>query len=470
MVRRTWPLALVVGALLATSQPIVASADTTPPLPSSIAAVGDSITQAVSSGGSLGATYPQNSWSTGTSSTVDSHYQRLLVLNPAISGHADNHSVSGADMADLNGQMAGVVGLAPDYLTVLIGGNDLCTDTVDQMTPVSTFHDEFVTAMDTLSAGSPGTNVYVASIPNVYQLWQLFHNNWWARVVWSLGDICQSLLANPTSTNATDVARRAAVAQRNVAYNAALADVCAQYARCRFDGNAVYDITFSSSDVAGDYFHPSISGQAKLAQVTWDTGYWPDGGPTTDNPPTAAFSSSCSDLACSFDASGSSDDNGVVSYGWAFGDTATGSGQTTGHTYASDGTYSVTLTVTDTGGQTDSISHDVVVSAPSSGGGTVHVAALSASPVSRKGGWTATVTVSIADDSGQPVDGAAVSGTWSNGGSAGCTTGGTGTCSFSTNMNKKTKSATYSVTDVAAAGYTYVPGDNVVTSRTVSAP
>ncbi len=469
MARRTWLLALVAGALLATTQPMLASADGPPPLPSSIAAVGDSISQAVSSGGSLGATYPENSWSTGTNSTVVSHYLRLLALNPSISGHAYNHSVSGADMADLDGQMAGVVGLAPDYLTVLIGGNDLCTDTVDQMTPVSTFHDEFVAAMDTLTAGSPTTRVYVASIPNVYQLWQLFHSSWWARVVWSLGGICQSLLANPTSTNATDVARRAAVAQRNVDYNTVLEQVCAQYPSCRFDGNAVYDIAFSKSDVAGDYFHPSISGQAKLAQVTWDAGYWANGGPVTDNPPTAAFTSSCTDLSCTFDASTSTDDNGITSYDWAFGDTGAGSGMIVSHDYAAAAVYTVTLTVTDTAGHTDSVSHDVTATEPA-GGGTVHVAALSASSASRKGGWTATVTVTVVDDQSAAVDGATVSGTWSNGGSGSCTTNATGSCSFTTNMNKKTKSATYSVTDVSATGYTYDAGSNILSEVSISAP
>jgi PKD repeat protein len=454
MARRSWILALAIGALLVTSQSAFVSAAGPPPLPSSMAAVGDSISQAVSSGGSLGATYPANSWSTGTNTSVNSHYQRLLALNAAISGHAYNHSVSGADMADLNGQMTGVVSLKPDYLTVLIGGNDLCTDTVDQMTPVTTFGAEFQTAMDTLTAGSPGTRVYVASIPNVYQLWQLFHNSWWARFIWSAGGICQSLLANPTSTNAADVARRAAVAQRNAEYNSALANVCSVYPNCRFDGNAVYNVVFSSSDVAGDYFHPSISGQAKLAAVTWAAGYWPNGGPVTDNPPTAAFTSSCTDLSCGFDASGSSDDHGISSYGWTFGDGGSGSGVTAAHTYGADGTYPVTLTVTDSAGQTSSVSHDVMVTAPTQSR-TMHIASLVASSAGRKGGWTATVTVSIADAASNAVSGATVSGTWSSGGSAGCTTDASGSCTFTTNMNKKTKTATYLVTDVTASGYVW---------------
>lgn len=279
MARRLF-ISLLLAVLLASVLPgLAAAAD--PPLPASMAAVGDSITQAASSAGTLGADAPQNSWSTGTSSSVSSHYLRLLAAGAPISGEHHNRSVSGAKMADLAGQVQTVVPLQPDYLTVLMGGNDLCTDTVAQMTDPQVFHDQFATAMASLTAGSPSTHVYVISIPDVYQLWSLFKDNWWARVVWASADICQSLLANPTSTEQADVDRREVVRQRNIAYNTALADVCAAYATCRFDGNAVFNTTFTAGDVSGDYFHPSVAGQAKLAAVSWAAGYtWAVPAPT----------------------------------------------------------------------------------------------------------------------------------------------------------------------------------------------
>ena len=55
-----------------------------------------------------------------------------------------------------------------------------------------------------------------------------------------------------------------------IEYNAQLREVCAQYVHCRFDGGVVFDTAFVRSDVTTrDYFHPSTSGQAKLAAVTW---------------------------------------------------------------------------------------------------------------------------------------------------------------------------------------------------------
>lgn len=88
-----------------------------------------------------------------------------------------------------------------------------------------------------------------------------------------------------------------------------------------------------------------------------------------NSPPTASFTFSCNDLNCDFDGSGSSDADGTISdYEWDFGDGSVASGSTANHTFASGGTYSVTLTVTDDDLATDSESQDVTVSSGSGGG------------------------------------------------------------------------------------------------------
>ena len=472
MRQRFWLVALLTGAFLSGLLPAAAAAADPPPLPSSIAAVGDSITQAASSGGSLGADYPQNSWSTGTNATVNSHYLRLLAWNPVISGRNYNRSVSGARMVDLNGQMQQVVTLHPDYVTVLIGGNDLCTGTAAGMTSVSTFRAQFVTAMNTLTAGSPATNVYVASIPNVYHLWEIFRNDFFARIIWSFGNICQSLLANPGSTAAADVARRATVAQRNVDFNTQLAQVCAAYSRCRFDNNAVYNAVFTTSDAAGDYFHPSIAGQAKLAQVSWGAGYWAAGPPPPPNQgPVARFTSTCTYLTCSFDGTTSTDADGtLIAHSWTFGDGTLGSGITANHTFAAAGTYNVSLTVTDDDFATGSVTHPATVSAPPPPAGTLSIADLVGSAGTRKGGWTATVTVTLFDTNGRDLGGAVVSGSWTGGTIGTCTTGGTGTCSISLNVNKKVLTVAWTVGTITHGTLTYNPAGNAVSSVTIARP
>ncbi len=260
-------------SLLAAAMPAAAAGPSVPP-PDSIAAVGDSITQAASTAGGLGVDAPQNSWATGTSAIVNSHLLRLLAGGaPIPADGVHNMSVSGAKVAGLAAQMASAGDRAPDYLTVLIGGNDVCTRTEAEMTSVDAFRAGFQAAMAELRARSPETLVYVVSIPRVMGLWELFRNNFWARLVWSAGGVCQSLLVRPTSTAAADVERRARVDQRNRDFNAVLAEVCSADPRCLFDGGAAFNTAFAASDVSGDYFHPSVAGQAKLARVSWDHGY-----------------------------------------------------------------------------------------------------------------------------------------------------------------------------------------------------
>ena len=242
--------------------------------PSSMASTGDSITRAYNTGSAY-ADNPAGSWSTGTNATVVSHYTRLVGLNAAISGQAFNDAKSGARMVDLAGQLVTVAGQHVDYVTILMGGNDVCQPSEAQMTSVATFTSQFSTAMASFATASPDTNIYVVSIPNVKNLWSTLKGNGLARFIWALGGVCQSMLARPTSTLQADVDRRARVVQREVDYNTALASVCAQYARCRFDGNAVFNLAFTASDISTrDYFHPSLAGQKKLAAVSWSAGYW----------------------------------------------------------------------------------------------------------------------------------------------------------------------------------------------------
>jgi lysophospholipase L1-like esterase len=250
--------------------------DATPatvPVPSSMAALGDSITKAFDACSNFGEC-PAASWSTGTDPLVDSHYSRIVAANPAMAGNAHNDAVSGATMSNLNGQATNAVAQGVEYVTIEMGGNDVCKSTEAQMTSVSTYQAQFQTAMTTLTNGLPNAHIFVASIPDVYRLWFVAKDTEAARNFWSTFGICQSMTANPLSTAPADVDRRDRVRQRNIDYNTALATVCAQYANCRFDGNFVFSQQFDLTDVSStDYFHPSFSGQTGFAIGTYAVGW-----------------------------------------------------------------------------------------------------------------------------------------------------------------------------------------------------
>jgi lysophospholipase L1-like esterase len=243
-----------------------------PPLPSSMAAIGDSITRAYDVCCAYG-DHPGQSWSTGSTSYdgISSHYERIRRVNPAITGRGYNDAVSGAKMGAAPTQAAQAVSQGARYVTILLGANDLCTSSPSTMTSTATFRAQFSQAMATLMAQDRDPYVLVSSIPNLYQLWQVLHSNSLARWAWANFHICQSMLG-ATRTEA----ERQQVVDRERAFNQILADVCARYARCRWDGGAVYSYQFTASQVSAlDFFHPSLSGQAALARVTWAASWWP---------------------------------------------------------------------------------------------------------------------------------------------------------------------------------------------------
>jgi subtilisin family serine protease len=90
--------------------------------------------------------------------------------------------------------------------------------------------------------------------------------------------------------------------------------------------------------------------------------------PPPNQPPTASFTYSCSGLTCNFTDTSTDPEGPISSWAWAFGDGSTSTAQSPSRTYTAGGTYTVTLTVTDNGGATNSMSHNVTVTAPSSGG------------------------------------------------------------------------------------------------------
>lgn len=88
--------------------------------------------------------------------------------------------------------------------------------------------------------------------------------------------------------------------------------------------------------------------------------------PEPDNsPPEASFTFSCSDLTCSFTNTSTDFDGSVVVWSWDFGEGGSSVELSPIHAYAADGTYSVTLAVTDDDGATNTASQSVTVASSS---------------------------------------------------------------------------------------------------------
>jgi lysophospholipase L1-like esterase len=271
--------------------------------PRVMAALGDSITRGYNSSGpgcpsGPGLDCPKNSWATGTNPAVDSVRERLDAASPG-SITAYNDAVSGARAVNLLSQAQVAASQNPDFVLIEIGANDACA-TNPGPTPTATFREQVRSALEVLASANKQVYIQLMSIPDVNQLRTIFTEppDQNALTRWTLFSVCQGLLANPLSTEPADEARREAFRAQVLAYNGALEEVCGEFKRCIWDNEAVFDSKFTTADVAtvvdtegldippfnlipvfgpgfanstADYFHPSISGQAKLAEAAWST-------------------------------------------------------------------------------------------------------------------------------------------------------------------------------------------------------
>ena len=239
-------------------------------IPRSMAAIGDSITQAANVGFGSGDWAVEHSWATGrsTEDPVLSHLERLWRTGSRGEAVAHNLSVSGARMQDARRQAQMAVSLGAEYVTFLMGANDACASSRFSMTSVRSFRRDFERALHALVTGLPETIVYVVSIPDVYRLWEVMSDDSQARESWRIFGTCGALLDERNTEG-----DRLRVRERVRQFNELLEEVCERYGRCHHDGGAVFRYPFPPEDVSPlDFFHPSIAGQSHLAEVTWRHG------------------------------------------------------------------------------------------------------------------------------------------------------------------------------------------------------
>ncbi|MDZ7719406.1 MAG: PKD domain-containing protein [Balneolaceae bacterium] len=86
-----------------------------------------------------------------------------------------------------------------------------------------------------------------------------------------------------------------------------------------------------------------------------------DDGSGENSLPTADFTYTADYLAVQFTDASTDSDGSISSWSWDFGDGATSSSQNPSHTYSQEGSYTVSLTVTDDAGDSDSISKNITV-------------------------------------------------------------------------------------------------------------
>lgn len=142
-----------------------------------------------------------------------------------------------------------------------------------------------------------------------------------------------------------------------------------------FSSNTLTSGTHSLQAVVNDptAMVRSDPSQLLVESVTWTVNK--SGGNTA---PVAQFSFTTSGLAATFTDSSTDADGTIASRTWSFGDGTTSTATNPTKTYAADGTYPVSLAVTDNGGASGSTSRQVTVSGDGGCGGTTYTGSIGA--------------------------------------------------------------------------------------------
>ena len=240
------------------------------------------------------------------------------------------------------------------------------------------------------------------------------------------------------------------------------------------DDTFTHTYTAPADSVASHAYYVTVYDDAdnSATSETYTITVTDDDAPTADAGPNQTV---LVDDVVEFDGFASTDNIGIIGYSWDYDVSdviqADATDITTSHIYDTTGTYTVTLTVTDIAGNTDSDTLTVNVIEEA---GTMHVASIDVSTTEIKlNGWYtyATATVTIVNASGTPVEGATVSGTWS-GLTSDSDSGNTGTDGKISLDSELVKNAagtfTFTVDNVILTGLTYDPDANEEASDSIT--
>jgi lysophospholipase L1-like esterase len=234
-----------------------------------LAILGDSISLGVNACGSQGQCAAA-SWSGGSDPEVGSIAGRLAAAS-GLEPRVVNAAKDGGDVEDALGLVTEVVAADPQLVTVLLGGNDACAPSLDEMTATAEFEAQLTALFARIDDELPDAVILALSVPDIHHLWELGRGDARAVEVWNGSASCRNLLGAADDDSADASARRDAVSARVGEFNAVIERVCAATEGCVDDDGALHAYPFTVDEISSiDYFHPSIAGQRAIAEIGWD--------------------------------------------------------------------------------------------------------------------------------------------------------------------------------------------------------
>lgn len=225
------------------------------------------------------------SWSTGH--RIDSHYSRLKDLNPKlVDKNFAQPSAFSKDIMDL--QIPALVQWSqqnlnqdlPDYVTLLIGHNDLCGKTVEEMTSVRDFQKNIHSSIQFLVSQKTKARILVVPLARIDTLPETVGNSFVVPIkglqrcqqVWKTIPLCTTLTQRESAETQKIVKTR--LQDFNKIIKSEVARARAKHGdRIRL-ASVMESYQPQPNDVAIDCFHANKDAQNRISAKTWSSTWW----------------------------------------------------------------------------------------------------------------------------------------------------------------------------------------------------
>ncbi|MEE2744299.1 MAG: SGNH/GDSL hydrolase family protein [Bdellovibrionota bacterium] len=231
--------------------------------------------------------YPVYNWSTGTDPNIQSHWRRISELSDKKIKQY-NVAISGATSENLKDELKklnewSVKNLKqpyPDYVTLLIGGNDACIYPGGKTEPTTSkrFGENIENIVKEILTKSPRSKMLLVSMPNFITMTsmlrnqRLFSGKKTCEWIWKQAGICVNF------TLEKDKEKVAASQQMIVQYNLELEKVVNKYKKRMGDrvrvSSRVEHHVWEKDDFSIDCFHMSQDGMKEFSDLVWRDSWW----------------------------------------------------------------------------------------------------------------------------------------------------------------------------------------------------
>ncbi len=229
--------------------------------------------------------FRQFSWSTG--SELNSHYKILKRMNPQM--EVRNFSQASAKSENIwKEQIPSLIRWSekklnqrlPDYVTLLVGHNDLCGFSLNQMTEVHAFRENIHRSLELLMSESNQTRVLVLPLARLDTVPKNLGNSrhfpipgfGTCKNVWKTIPLCRTL-TQTDSRRAREVFNH-----RLLDFNHAIKEEVANFREKHGDrirlAHDIEDYTPQPTDAAIDCFHANRHAQKKISDISWPATWW----------------------------------------------------------------------------------------------------------------------------------------------------------------------------------------------------